>query len=101
LALSIFVIYAILLGLNIYVYRRLKHHVSDIESTLFKVSEHSDLSLRLNKTGNDEFVRISNNIDHHLDDICAIINKFSNASEEVSNQRTIQTYKALKPIKLL
>ncbi len=75
----------ILTSLNIFVYKHLNQHVLSMRKGLQKVTEHHDLTLRLNKKGNDEFVYISNYIDEHLDEMHDVICNFVDASDKVIN----------------
>lgn len=83
LTISVMVIFVLLVLLNRFVYTRLKHHVTVMEKLLRQVTDESDLTLRFNKTGNDEFVRISQNIDEHLDEMNKFFNQFKDISQQV------------------
>lgn len=83
LVISILTIAIALVFLNIFVYKRLKHHVKHMEGTLGDVTRDSNLTLRLNKTGNDEFVRISNNIDAHLNEMNIFFAQFKQTTHKV------------------
>lgn len=72
----------VLFILSNFVYRRLKSHVNNMEHILQRVTQDSDLTLRLNKTGNDEFVRIGHNIDHHLEEMNSFFLQFKHASSQ-------------------
>jgi methyl-accepting chemotaxis protein len=79
---AICVVSIILFFLIHFVYTRLKSHVKTMENMLQQVTQDSDLTLRLNKTGNDEFVRIGHNIDHHLDEMSSFFQQFKLAASQ-------------------
>lgn len=84
LAVTAIFLVVVLASMNVFVYKRLKKHVSEMESMLHQVSIGSNLTLRLNKTGNDEFVRISKSVDHHLSEMDNVFVKFNDASVHAS-----------------
>ena len=67
---------AFLILLCSFVYKILKLHVESIDKTLDQVTLNTDLSIRLNKTGNSEFDNISRSIDHHLEEMSYIFKSF-------------------------
>jgi len=66
-----------------FVYTRLQHHVKSIDAGLQQVTENTDLTFRFNKTGSDEFVTISQNIDKHLFDMAEIFKDYKENSHNV------------------
>jgi|GEM_PF-866906 len=66
-----------------FVYRRLHHHVKSIDTGLKQVADNTDLTFRFNKTGSDEFVTISHNIDKHLYEMAEIFKDYKENSRNV------------------
>ena len=71
---------SIIIGINYIIIRSLNRRVATVDGILKKITENSDLSLRMDDGRNDEFGQIGRAIDAHLTEVSDVFNDFNAAS---------------------